>query len=100
MIYEMKIALNLNKHCIQTEIKRQYNKLISKYFKSDQSENRDMIGTKIDLLQRALENLDFGLLRSKYPELNGGGSDDIVLLSRVDKQLIIQINGRAIDETY
>ncbi|MGB9498237.1 MAG: hypothetical protein ACKVE4_00485 [Dissulfuribacterales bacterium] len=96
----MIIQLNLNKHCIQTEIKRQYNKLISEYFKSDPSENRDMIGAKIDLLQHALEDLDFGRLRSTYPELNGGESDDIVLLSRVDKQLIIQINGRAIDETY
>ena len=96
----MIITLNLNKHCIQTEIKRQYNKLISKYFKSDQPENRDMIGVKIDLLQHALENLDFERLRSTYPELSGGGSDDIVLSAGSDKQLTILINGRPIDETY
>lgn len=96
----MNITLNLNKHCIQTEIKRQYNKLISKYFKSDLPENRDMIGVKIDLLQHALENLDFGRLRSTYPELSGGGSDHIVLSAGSDKQLTILINDRPIDETY
>ena len=59
-----------------------------------------MIGDRIDLLQHALENLDFGRLRSTYPELNGGGDDDIVLLSRIGKQLTILINGRPIDETF
>jgi len=96
----MIITLNLNKHCIQTEIKRQYNKLISEYFKSDPSENKDMIEAKIDLFQHALEDLDFGRLRSRYPELNGGGSDDIVLSAGSDKQLTILINGRPIDETF
>lgn len=96
----MKISLNLNKHCIQTEIKRQYNKLISEYFKSGQTENKDMIEAKIDLFQHALENFDFGRLRSRFPELNGGGNDDIAISRGPENQLTILINNRPIDETY
>jgi len=96
----MIIPLDLKKYCIQTEIKRQYNKLISEYFKSDLTENKDMIEAKIDLFQYALKNFDFGRLRSTYPELNGGGDDDIVLSVGFDKQLTIKVNGRLIDEKY
>jgi len=96
----MLIPLNLKKHCIQTEIKRQYNKLISEYFKSDPAENKIMMEAKIDLFQHALENLDFGRLRSSYPELSGGHSDNIALSAGSDKQLTILINGRPIDETH
>jgi hypothetical protein len=41
----MNITLNLKKYCIQTEIKRQYNKMISECFIADSSDKKDMINS-------------------------------------------------------
>jgi hypothetical protein len=96
----MNIKLSLKNHCIQTEIKRQYNKMISEYFNAGPSDKKDMIENKIDLLKHALEDLDFEWLRSSYPQLRGNNGDDIILSAGPDKQLTILINNRPINATH
>lgn len=98
----MKIQLDVSRHCIQTAAKRKYNQLISNYFKSDASapENTKILESEISLLKEALENLDFAWLRSTFPELRGGGPDDIVVISaEADNKITITINGRTIHAT-
>jgi len=96
----MNISPNLKNHCVETEIKRQYNQLISKYFKLKTTEDITRSEAAIGLLQTALESLDFGWLRSTYPELRGGGEDDIFLTADTNDTLFISINGRRIDATH
>ncbi|RJP95337.1 MAG: hypothetical protein C4518_01475 [Desulfobacteraceae bacterium] len=95
----MKIPLNLKNHCVQTEIKRQYNRLIAHYFKLKTPEDTAEAEAGISLLQTALKSLDFGRLRSSYPELQGGGENEIFLTTGPDDTLLILINGRQINAT-
>jgi hypothetical protein len=92
----MNTSLNLKHHCVQTEIKRQYNKLISCYFKLKTTEDIARSEVAIHLLKTALESLDFGALRAEYPELRGGGDDDIFLAAGTDGKLYFTINGKKI----
>lgn len=97
----MEIQLDVRRHCIQTATKRKYNQLISNYFKSGESapENTKILESEISLLKEALENLDFAWLRSTFPELRGGGPDDIVISTGTDGKITITINGRTIHAT-
>jgi hypothetical protein len=96
----MKIRLDLTKHCIQTAAKRKYNQLISNYFKSSHAERTESLESEISLLKAALESLDFSWLRATYPELRGGGTDEIAILQKTDTPITISINGRTIHATY
>jgi len=88
----MKIKLNLTRHCIETETKRLYNQSVLKYFKAD---DKDHIEKQIEILQNALQTLDFGKLRSTYPELAGHCNDHVELTIN-NNQIIILINGKNI----
>lgn len=92
----MEIILDLKKHCIQTAIKRKYNQLISNYFKLKTPENTGKFESEISLLKEALENFDFSRLRSTYPELQGGGTDTIMISAGTDNNITISINDRII----
>lgn len=83
----MKIRLDLSRHCIETEIKRLYNKSVSRYFKDQNS--RETLDIQIDVLQKALERLDFPFLRSRYPNLAGGVERDIYLVCDADEGMQI-----------
>ena len=96
----MGIRLDLNKSCIQTTIKKKYNQLISNYFKLNSTENTEIIESEISLLKEALENLDFAWLRATYPELRGGGTDEINIATGIDNNITISINGRVIHATH
>jgi len=79
------IELDLQRHCIETDIRRKYNRHLSQYFQSP--EDRDSIEQRIALLKHALETLDFAQLRNKYPALSGH-TDHKVFLSRVDSKTV------------
>jgi hypothetical protein len=87
----VKIKLNLSRHCIETETKRLYNQSVFKYFKAD---DKDHIEKQIEILKHALQTLDFGKLRSAYPELAGRCDDDIELSADDHNQITILINGK------
>ncbi len=89
----MKIKLNLSRHCIETETKRLYNQSVLKYFKAD---DKDHIEKQIEILQHALQTLDFGKLRSTYPKLAGRCDDHVELSINDNNQIIILINGKNI----
>jgi len=88
----MDIQLNLTRHCIETEIKRQYNKAVSAYFKADRKEKHGLESI-IEVMRRALEILDFSHLRTRYPPL-AGGTDRHIILSCEDENLTIAIDGK------
>ncbi|GAB6886646.1 hypothetical protein JCM13304A_01440 [Desulfothermus okinawensis JCM 13304] len=85
----MKFQTYLKNHCIETALKRLYNKSISEYFKNPTKSNEN----KLSYLELALKNLDFPSLRSTYPELNGNLDSPIEINFKQDK-IIIKIPGR------
>ncbi len=89
----MKIKLNLSRHCIETETKRLYNQSVLKYFKAD---DKDNIEKQIEILQHALQTLDFVKLRSTHPELAGHCDDHVELSVNDQNQIIVRINGKEI----
>jgi hypothetical protein len=90
----MKIRLDLSKHCIETAIRKQYHKTISRYFKMP--EHREELQAELAFLIRAMESFDFPLLRRTYPELEGHGSHEIVLETNGRNNPVIRLNGERI----
>jgi len=95
----MEITLDLHRHCIKTAVKQKYNRLIADYFKSS-VENQEIMESEIALLKTALENLDFGRLRSEFPALRGGGPEKISIGVGKDSTLFISVNGKIIYATH
>jgi hypothetical protein len=91
----MKIKLNLKKHCVETELKRLYNRSLSQYFKP--GSNQKQIEKIIDVIKTVLENSNISNLRSKYPDLSGNSEADIVLTTDRQDQVVILINGLEIN---
>lgn len=89
----MKIKLNLSRHCIETEIKRLHNQSVLKYFKAN---DKEKLEKQIEILQHALQTLDFGMLRSTYPGLTGHCDDHVELSANNQNQIIVRINGKEI----
>jgi len=89
----VKIKLNLSRHCIETETKRLYNQSVLKYFKAN---DKNHIEKQIEILQHALQTLDFGKLRSTYPELAGHCDDHVELSINDQNKIIVRINGKEI----
>ena len=90
----MEIHLDLSRHCIETEVRRIYNRALSKYFKPDG--NKDTLEQIIDVTGKCLATFDFPGLRSRYPELAGGRAAEVVLSLAESDRLIIDINGRRV----
>jgi len=93
----MNIKLDLSRHCVETEMKRQYNKTISAYFKKKAGEDKQALETQIDLLQQGLETFDFNRLRAEYPELRGEVAAEVELSATADQKPQILINEKAIN---
>jgi hypothetical protein len=91
----MDIQLDLSAHCIETELKKRYNKSICDYFKAELEERRPM-EPAIEMIRLALEAFDFAKLRARYPALAGCTSQKIIL-SCIDKNLAITIDGKTIN---
>lgn len=92
----MDIRLDLSRHCIETEIKKQYNQAVSAYFKADAKEKHRLEPT-IEVMRRALETLQFSHLRNQYPPL-AGGTDRNVILSCENEDLTITIDGKKLKD--
>ncbi len=93
----MNIKLSLKNHCIETEIKKQYNRSISEYFSSRRTGDKKSIETRIALLHHALETLDFGFLRNRYADLRGQSAAAVELCTDTSDNLHIEIDGETID---
>ncbi len=73
-------VLNLKRHCIESEIKRIYEKLILSFFRTKEFKEKTDIEKQIAFFERLLKDLDFGYLRSSYPPLSGGYDGPVKLV--------------------
>lgn len=89
---KMNHKLSLEQHCIETEIKKHYNRAVFDYFKMKGRDARDL-GEKIELFREALEAFDFGKLRGRHPDLRGNSNADAGLYRDETGRLLITING-------
>ena len=80
----MEFRFNLNKHCVETESKKIYERLIKRYLdKNCSGKEKGDIEERMEVLKFFLENADFQTLRSAYPNLSGN----------VDKLVTLDIPG-------
>jgi hypothetical protein len=86
MAFELK--LDLSKHCIETEIKRQHNRAVGDYFRAAPSSRRRLEAV-IEATRQLLESVDFRTLRSAYPPLSGQSEAHAVLAQEDDRFVII-----------
>lgn len=95
----MDITLHLDQHCIETGAKKAYEKRLRRYFdKQTPEREKRTIENEIEGLKFFLENADFGLLRSRYPELLGKRKASVTLkLSENRNDVRIISNGVIID---
>ncbi len=90
----LSIRLNLKHHCVETEIKRVYNRALSACLKNKSNDSE--LENRLEILQTALEEFDFPYLRSIYPDLAGNSSADIFLAASPGKFPVMTIEGRVI----
>jgi hypothetical protein len=83
------IDLDVSRHCIQTATRRRYEKILARCLRSKTPDRA--LERQVDLLQQALETLDFSLMRSRWPELAGGRKADVGL-SRAEGRLLVHID--------
>ncbi len=94
----MNIKLSLQRHCIETEIKKQYDKAVSDYFKAGKTDGpATELEDRIDMLHQAIENFDFRHLRNQYRDLRGQSDAEVTLCRGASDQLRLFINGETID---
>ncbi len=87
------MKLDLSRHCIETEIRRLYNRSVSRYIKLKKED--PVLEVDIELLKAALEGLDFPGLRSGHGELAGKqGSSVVELAANDDGGIVVRIDGR------
>lgn len=91
----MKIKLNLSRHCVETELKRLYNRSVANYFKG--GKDRQPLEKQIEILKSILERSDFPRLRRICPELSGHCDADVVLIVQPQEKIVIRVNDKAID---
>ncbi len=90
----MIIRLDLSKHCIETAVRRQYNKTLSQYFTN--ADRGERIQAELEILTHAMKRFDFPRLRSAYPELAGHSSHAVILETDSQGQPVIRLDGERI----
>ncbi len=91
----MRINLNLSDHCLETAIRRRYNRCLSNLLKArtTDAEQYAVLEQEIGLLKTALESLDFSYLRSTWPELAGHRQVSVSVEWDRCHQIRIRVNG-------
>lgn len=83
---DVTVNLHIKSHCIETEARNEYSRLMDTYFSTDDLEGE--LDEKIELLRDFIENSDFPKLRASDQRLSGGQESD-VLIKRSDKGSIV-----------
>jgi hypothetical protein len=94
----LEIELDLRKHCIETAIRRLYNRLLSEYFRNRGGNAESE--KKLTLLQNALSCFNFSSLRTVYRELAGKSGARIILTDNGGSAPGITINGRPVSTEH
>ena len=92
------LQLDLTKHCIETEIKRQHRRAVSDYFRADQF-SRQNLEQIIEVTRQALESIDFSHMRSTYPAL-AGHSDARAFLTIENSRIRIVLAGTTLTPLF
>ncbi|MBW2592634.1 MAG: hypothetical protein JRE58_06490 [Deltaproteobacteria bacterium] len=90
----MILKLDLRHHCIETAIRKLYNKSISQYFKT--SADKEKLEKQIDILKTALEKCDFTYLRRTHSELAGHCGANAAITTDAENRITIVLNGQHI----
>lgn len=90
----MKLTLNLSSHCIETALKNAHERAVTGYFRADRSQKKELEQI-IDMTQCALEQWDFGLMRSTYRPL-AGRSGATLSIKQTEAGLVLTVNGKAV----
>lgn len=91
----MHLKLNLDNHCVETEIRRLYNARVGECLAHRRGSAEDE--ALIELLKNMLETIDFPSLRSSWKELSGGPGRDAMLVLEDDSRVWIEINNKRIN---
>jgi hypothetical protein len=94
MSKEVCIRLDVSRHCIETAIRKRYNRLVGEVLRS--SSMAEDTARELELLKNCLETFDFGRLRMEYPPLAGGSSDAVELEEEKPQQPRLRINGKPV----
>ncbi len=86
---KIEIKLDLRHHCIETEIKKQYNKRVSMGIKQGLA---GVLEAEIQGLKTALEEFDFAKLRAHHRQLAGGADLWAVLRTGPDGRPDIELS--------
>ena len=92
----MEFFFNLEDHCVETEGKKIYERLIRSLLnKSCHDEEKNAIELQMEHLKYFLENADFCKIRCAFPSLSGNGdrADVILDLSKEKKNITMRVNG-------
>jgi hypothetical protein len=91
----MRLKLNLDNHCVETEIRRLYNARVGECLghRRVSAEDEEII----ELLKNMLETIDFPSLRSSWKDLAGGPGRDAMLVLEDGRQVWIEINNKRIN---
>ena len=91
----VRIRLDLSRHCVETAIRKRYNRLLTRALKSPGS--IAALEQELELLKSALEGFDFGRLRSRFHELAGHRPDLIELEAAAGGSPRLRINGKPVE---
>ena len=93
------IDLDLSKHCIETAVKRAYNRLLSQYFQRGGAEAA--LEGKLALLQGALARFDFPALRATHRKLQAGSRARVTLRGQDGGGVpVLSVDGRPVDTGF
>jgi len=94
----MEIPITIEKHCIETEARRLYEKFLGRYFgKSVSDPEKAVLECQIEAILFFLENADFRELRHRHVELDGTSRNQVVLdINTQEKSIRIHCQGKDI----
>jgi hypothetical protein len=84
------VSLHIKNHCIETEARNEYNRLMDTYFSTDDIEGA--LDEKIELLRDFLENSDFPKLRSSDERLAGAFESEVVIKRNINGKVILEVS--------
>ncbi len=86
---DVTVNLHIKSHCIETEARNEYSRLMDTYFSTDDLEGE--LDVKIELLRDFLENSDFPKLRASDMRLSGGLESDVVIKRSDGGAIVLEI---------
>ena len=91
----MEIIIDTSGHCIETASKKEYERLIQQYFKSDPAE-KSILEQQIEALAYFLEYADFPGLRNQYHAMGPSGKTSVLVIPQTLKHMHILLDRKTV----